>query len=165
MARHKKQVKKLDHDTAVYLAGLIDGEGCLRIGKNKKASSRGDYCYTPEVKLVLVHEPTIKYLADKLDWPYGHTKGNPEKNHQDTYIIRIGNFEGIISFIEQILPYLITKKEAAQTVLAFAISRRDNWEVSPYNKVPYTDYEISLFDKIKQLNRVGRLVETGGYNY
>lgn len=161
MARHRKTVQKLDHDTAVYLSGLIDGEGCIRISRSFKSSSRGNYCYTPEFKIVLVHEPVIKYIAGKLDWKYGHIKGNPNKNHQDTYIIRISNFEGLISLIEQVLPYLIVKKDAAETVLAFAISRRDNWEVSPYNKVPYTEHELSLYDKIKELNRVGRTTIQG----
>lgn len=153
MSRQLFKIPHLERDVAIYLAGLIDGEGCFFISKQKKHEASLGYAYSPEFKLVLTDESTIKWVADKLERGYIHTKGNISKNQRDSYDLRITDHEGLVAFIPQILPFMKIKKEAAQTMLEFCLSRRESRKES-YN-AGYKSTELSLFTQLRVLNRVG----------
>lgn len=161
MSRQFSDVPKLDKYVAVYLAGLIDGEASFWMGKSYKQEMANNYAYSASFKLVLVHEPTIKWVSERLNIGYRRQTGNPSKNHQDTYEIRTGQVDFIVKFIPQILPYMITKREVASTILEYCLSRQISRGIK-YN-APYTEDQLGLYHKIKQLNRVGRPVAIGGY--
>lgn len=164
MSRNILKIPKLEHDVLVYLAGIIDGEGCFYIAhkiKNMKKET-----YSPQFKIVLTDRKTIIWIADKLQREYTHIIGNFEKNHKDTYIVRISDREGLLSFIEQIIPYMILKQEVARNMLDFCKSRVKNWNINNSRKIAstYSNEELSMYSKIKQLNKVGKSTE-GGYLY
>ena len=160
MSRQFLSINKVDRDSAIYLAGLIDGEGCFFVSSYIK--NKGPYasrCYTPEFKISMTNEDTIAWVAEKLGVKYSHVLANPGKNHKDTYEIRMGSTQNIIELIPQILPFMITKKETAQVMLDFCSSRLINRKKFSYNKASYSPTEIGYFHKIKELNSVG----IGGY--
>lgn len=136
---------KLKKEVAIYLAGLIDGEGCFYISKK----SVPEY-YQPQFKIVLVDEPTIAWVAERLNRPYTHQLSKVGKNHKDTYTIRISDRAAVLAFIPQILPYMILKRAVASNMLEFCEMR----EI--YQKTDKTK-ELSMYLKNKQLNRVGIL--------
>jgi hypothetical protein len=52
MSRQLHPIPKLKRDTLLYLAGLIDGEGCFFIGNSPKHSRYSTKVYhTPEFKI------------------------------------------------------------------------------------------------------------------
>lgn len=154
MIRKLLQIPTLERDVAIYLAGLIDGEGCFYINRAKKHPTTLKYCYSAAFKIVLTDEKTIKRVAEKLKRSYTHVLSRKDKNHKDTYMLRISDRVGLVNFISQIISHMITKKEVAQFMLDFCKSRIRSYSGGDYH-VGYNDFEISLYDKIKNSNRVG----------
>lgn len=146
----------LQHDVLLYLAGIMDGEGCCLINKAfKHGKDAGSCCYTPTVKIVLTHEGVVKFLADKLNHPYSHIKSASDKNWKDTYRVSVCDLEGVGVLLRQLIPHLIVKKAAAEVLLSFCDSR---------NKLPnkrserhYSNFEIDCHAKLKTLNHRGRV--------
>lgn len=156
MSRQLAPIPKLKKEVAIYLAGLIDGEGCFFMSSSAKHSRYSTKTYhTPEFKIVLTDEATIAWIAEELNLTYGHTKGRTDKNHKDTYEVRIAKVDNLIAFIPQILPHLKVKRAVALLHLEFCESRKEQRSMSYHAK--YTDHELSLVNGIRLLNRVGIL--------
>lgn len=156
MSRQLIEVPELERDVAIYLAGLIDGEGCFWISRGTKHNSKyTKIYYTPEFKIVLTDEPTIAWVADVLGCTYNFQKANKGKNHKPTYEVRMSKVDNLIAFIPQLIPHLKVKRAVAVLLLEFCESRRQE-RMERYH-AKYTNNEMGVFDKIKRLNRVGIL--------
>ncbi|MCK5605455.1 hypothetical protein KAR91_26420 [Candidatus Pacearchaeota archaeon] len=102
-----------------WLAGLIDGDGCISIGKwkfkNKDGGSR--YVDKPYMKISLSHQNTIRYLSDKL-----HTgilkSGKQGQYRRSTRAVRLLS-EKLYFILPKLIPHLRLKKRNAE--LAFEI--------------------------------------------
>lgn len=156
MSRQLAPIPKLEKDTAIYLAGLIDGEGCFFMSSSAKHTRYSSKIYhTPEFKIVLTDEATIAWIAEKLNLTYGHTKGRIDKNHKDTYEVRIAKVDNLIAFIPQVLPYLKVKRAVALLHLEFCESRHEQRLLRYHAK--YSEHELNLAQGIRLLNTVGIL--------
>lgn len=106
-----------------YLAGIIDGEGCLSIRKTKnKSKAVGGYTdyYKSWMEVGMCHKPVIDFL-------YKHFGGRCHMYHQKPsgfhvykpvfYWVVVG--KNIRPILERVLPYLIEKKEQAEYLLLF----------------------------------------------
>jgi intein/homing endonuclease len=93
-----------------YLAGLIDGEGCIRIEK-----SGGRYRETPHTPTVCVTNanPTL------IMWVYNKFGGHLylKKNRTCWDIYWLG--KKAVEILKEVYPYLIAKKEQTELVFAY----------------------------------------------
>lgn len=92
-----------------YLAGIIDGEGCIRLANCGYAKRRviDLRIYNTDVRL-------IEWLRDNLGgYAYAHNK----KAHVCWQVHWSSKRAKVI--IEHVLPYLIVKKEQAEIALSF----------------------------------------------
>ncbi len=145
----KGPVPTFDAETTAYLAGLFDGEACIRIGLHEEGRVR---C-TAEVKIAMTHKPTMEWLSGVLDKPFcAHKSKNT--NARIAWSIRVSNVEGVISLLEQLLPFLKVKREVAESVLEFCYLRKPKINLSNDQRF-YTDEELALYSKVRRLNRVG----------
>lgn len=155
MGRRLFEVPTLRHDTAVYLAGLIDGEGCFSIVRAFKNKASTGFSYTARLRLVLTDEKTIAWVASEWVRPYHfHYHQTNTRNQKSTYRVEIGDIEGLISLLPQIIPYMITKRAAAEAVFDFCSSRRGNWRKAPKERW-YTTEEVQLYESVRLLNLRG----------
>lgn len=147
---HKAAVPQLDLETKVYLAGLFDGESCIRIAMH---NNDGRLRCTAVVKIAMTHRETMDWVGSVLERP---TKehGNSNPNARMAWSVQVGNVEGVISLLEQLLPYLRVKREVAVAVLAFCHSRRGK-ELLASGDRSYTADELSLYETVKELNKTG----------
>lgn len=93
-----------------YLAGLIDGEGSIRIEK-----SGGKYRYTPHNATVCVTNSNslmITWICDKFG---GHLYRKKGRTCWDVYWLG----ERAEEILREIYPYLTAKKEQAELVFAY----------------------------------------------
>ena len=135
-----------------YLAGLIDGEGCISISKqvnNYNNRGRSDYIqYGFRISVTNTSLKLMKWLISTFGGVY-YTKREATKKHSTSYEWRPkgrGNNEEILLGI---LPYLVIKTEHAKTGLS-------------YVRLPEQDpcsREI-LYQKLRLLNQKGPLPET-----
>ena len=99
------------HEIA-YLAGLFDGEGFIGIvsrGKNGRKK--------PNIEIKMSCETTIKYVAEKLNTSY-LLKPKERPHWKDQWRVRF-TYRRAETVVTLLLPYLVTKKDAAKKMLAF----------------------------------------------
>ena len=93
-----------------YLAGLIDGEGCIRIEGGVYSSRR--FSGTPTVALTNSSSKMIDWVLDKFG---GHLYRKKRRTCWDIYWLG----KAVIPILEGIYPYLTAKKDQAEIVLAY----------------------------------------------
>lgn len=134
-----------------WLAGFIDGEGC--IGFNK-ISGKHD-CHYPHVTIVNCHKPTIERIVEILSalgvryWVTTRKPKNNSKWKQDWTIV-IRGLRRVKPLLEFILPHLFTKKMQAEQVLDFI-----NHRLSLSPLASYGDKEKMIIAKLHELNHRG----------
>lgn len=96
-----------------WLAGFLDGEGCITILRQ----ARSDYVsYTAAIIVVNTHEPTIRYIQGTFGGKVYHIKGT-ERARDRWQWQAIGN--QAVDLAQQLEPYLVTKKKAAELLALF----------------------------------------------
>jgi len=104
-----------------YLAGFIDGEGCISSTKHKFIGNNNKrYCYyKPCIRIANTHKDTMIIIGKILDklgvsWTWYEQNRN---RWNSIYYISIRKKNSIILLLSEILPYLITKNEQARIML------------------------------------------------
>ena len=92
-----------------YLAGLIDGEGCIVIKKNK--STNRLYNYSLRLTVQMYHKDVIYAI-------YCRFGGNIHILKNKIWFWDIGGLDAG-DLLKELLPYLIVKKEQAELALNF----------------------------------------------
>lgn len=90
-----------------WAAGIIDGEGCIRLAKTVNRSRPS---YSLIVKIDMTHEPTIRRLGQILGYSLSYYKGSSTK--KQSWIVQWNGAEAyrVLKLLE---PYLFTKKHEA----------------------------------------------------
>jgi hypothetical protein len=105
----------MTESTAAYLAGIIDGEGCITISRHKPKSEKGDYTYTPCVVVAMTSEDVILYLHKNIKNGW-YTKPKVIGNGRQQYRFVVSGRHAM-DFVEEIKPYLVEKTEQAELFL------------------------------------------------
>lgn len=150
----KGPVRTMTHDECVYLAGLFDGEGTFMINAH---AFKGQHKYSAKVRLALSHKPAVEWVAKAIGVnvaPHGLGRNNTKS--RPMFRVAVENVEGIISLINQILPFLIVKREPAEVLLAFCRARlQSGYFTKSRTRSGYSPDEIALHGRLRDLNRVG----------
>lgn len=93
-----------------YLAGLIDGEGSIRI---EKGSTR--YHHSPTTPTITLTNTSTKMIDWALDKFGGHLYKKKNRSCWDIYWLG----KDVVSLLEGIYPFLTAKKDQAEIVLAY----------------------------------------------
>jgi len=93
-----------------YLAGLIDGEGSIRIEKGSSPHHHSPT--TPTVALTNTSSKMIDWVVLKFG---GHLYRKTNRTCWDVYWLG----KSVIPILEGVLPYLTAKKDQAEVVLAY----------------------------------------------
>lgn len=129
-----------------YIAGIVDGEGCIRLHKRTK---RKYVSYVPELTISNTSKALIEYLAETMGGCYHPRKRNNPK-HSPTWDWQAPtNFVAIADILSNILPYLIVKHTQCLKLLEYCNSR-----ISNYHK-PITDEEHDMYTIMRPLNSRG----------
>ncbi len=110
-----------------YLAGLVDGEGCIHIGKRASKNTP-----TPGYTLMLIISQSngdfLKYWMDRVGLGSLHYQEGPSRGSgiKDKYRVNCRrayawhiHSAGAGELIKEILPYLILKREQAELAIEF----------------------------------------------
>lgn len=132
-------MQKLPEWQLGYIAGIIDGEGCVTLIRNKTGyisqSIRVDMTSASCIRLL--YSSTLigaMYVADR-------------KGQRKVYSWQISDRLQVYSLLRAIHPYLIIKQEQAELVMQF-IERR-------IRKATMGSYDLELCNKVKDLKKVG----------
>lgn len=139
--------KNINKIIFAYLAGFIDGEGCINIYKTTPNKHHLKPRYELNVCIYNTHKPTMDYLQEIIN---SITKCNVRLRHRtgwkehwkDSCEIRCGTQQAKI-LLENVLPYMVTKKEQAKLALEFIKTK----EIKKGNQFrPLTKDESDFYD-------------------
>ena len=99
-----------------YAAGLIDGEGCIRIARNLKGKKEWNDQYYLEVNVHITDYEVLKWLRKK--WRGSILKRKKETHWKDNWNWKI-TAEGAKEFLRDIQPFSIIKKREIGLALTF----------------------------------------------
>jgi len=159
-----------------YIAGLMDGEGCIRIKKEKAyaCQDRKTPGYHASVQIKMVEEGAIRFVRDMLGGWYYRQKSSV-KNGRPLYCWQSSDRQAE-TILKTILPYLRVKHDQADLVLKLRTlqsnSKKHRTKVTGYRDFPdrfgtvrrVANYSLSdqyvaqcetLFLQCKEFNRVG----------
>jgi len=108
-----------DTDLA-WAAGIIDGEGCLSMNR-QRASTRKDLrtdTFRPLLKVTMGHRETIERLFEmfQVGSVQNHVARSKKVNASWTWLCQCAQ---VWPPLEQVFPYLLTKREEAELLLRF----------------------------------------------
>jgi hypothetical protein len=125
-----------------YLAGIIDGEGCLTIGAGNKGNVTN---YNSIIMVTSTSEKLVKWLQHNFGGNY-YQSGREVPNCKPAFIWRFLKKAEIEKLLLAILPYLIIKREQAILLLEFVRLPR---------LLQDSALRASMHQKMKVLNKRG----------
>ena len=135
-----------------YIAGIIDGEGCLSIHKTKHKNRKG---FGLSYQIVVSVEMCSKKIINILFNEFGGSMGTRirDKKWKRTYSWRISSNKAK-EFLIMILPYLIEKKPQAELLIECQENVISVWKGYRFNQQDVSIRE-KYYLKNKLLNQRG----------
>jgi len=132
-----------------YIAGFIDGEGCILLSKHKCKKSKRGFEWKPMIKITN-SDKHVLLLIQKVIGGY-IDKGQISNIGRKRVYQLVLNSSNLRKYLDKIIPLLIIKKKRAK-LLKLALDETINHRKSSYN---VSDVDIKLekiYHKIKELN-------------
>ena len=158
-------------ETLAYIAGLMDSDGHISIGRLKQASD--DYRYRYQIYFSntdagLINAYTGFLKTNGLTF-YIRRRPKNNQNYMTQYEVSINNMGGAKKFLEMVSPYLRgIKKEYSKIVLdflnkrinrkrRFRRKRNDKGQFTVGYSPPYLKDELALYKRYRELRAPQRL--------
>jgi hypothetical protein len=140
-------VNNLTETEKAYIAGLIDGEGCLTITK-QMLNGCVNYSYAILVIVSMTDERVIRYLHKVTGIGAVHFIRPPKPEYKDQWTWQLSRFQAL-ELIAAIVDYLIVKQDEARLILEFAqipIQRRKFGAIDPATSALRESYRIRVMN-------------------
>jgi len=138
-----------------YLAGIIDGEGTIRIGANNPPAKwpNRNIVYYASIGLGMTDKAVIELFAKKFG---GNLRKECVPNRKIVYRWGTCGSKVVPEIIKRLLPYLIVKKKQAELVIKFCEERKTTG-FRRNKKLPISELQRreEFYWKVKKLNAVG----------
>jgi len=132
-----------------YLAGLLDGEGCVGIQKKRSSSKRHEYDFDTRVIITNSNYSAICWIKEVtgLGCAYQYKRSSNIKwNVVHRWVVVSRNAR---EFLNAIYPYLIIKKEITDLCLTFPFNNHKHRSDERYEE------QIAYFQTVKDKNKRG----------
>lgn len=96
-----------------YLAGLVDGEGCIRLHPSNKGKYRK---YYPRLQVTNTYRSILDMLVDQYGGAVHSSKNELKPHWKEKHDWRLTG-DKARELLNQLLPYLIIKQDKAKEVL------------------------------------------------
>lgn len=144
----------LSETEKAYLAGVIDCDGSIYIGKNKRKNS---FVYLNKVGICNTNKKLIDYLMNKIEFSCSLDKRqetNFKVRRKNRYLLSLNHKQKIIEFLEQLVLYLIIKKKQAKLMIEFCENRLRQTKGKCNRFASYSDRDHEIYKEIKRLNHI-----------
>lgn len=144
-----------------YLAGIIDGEGCIRIAKQTATKELGKAPYSATVNCGMTNPVAVELLHQTFGGSIRDNKATC-KNASPCKPLRYWYLSGtnsVAAALRQLYPFLLVKKHQAAIVLDFCMNKTDG---RTPGGVPQEEqrWRESLYTACKALNHRGVAAST-----
>lgn len=133
----------MENKSLAYTGAIIDGEGCISIGKQNN-----------NLQLHISVANTDKGLIDFLLKNFGGNLyiGKQKEKRKQFWIWSLTGCKNAITFLEQVIPYLLIKRKQAEFALEFAKQRENILKLVREDR-KYTEEQIQLYKEVKKLKK------------
>jgi hypothetical protein len=145
--------------TLAYIAGIIDGEGTIRIHKMKpyKKNKQKNFSYAAGIGVGMVEKRVPSMLHDIFG---GSLLKECVPGKRPIWRWQVSGRLSVYKILEEIAPYLILKQEHAYAVMEFC----EDWH-TPYSRQQgLSSQELQrredAYQRLRKLNAVGVLATT-----
>ena len=145
---------KLSKTDAAYLAGFIDGEGCVAISRKTDPTMRAGYGYRLYLAASNTNRPIIDYVRRITGVGFIYNMNRPSKRHKQAYSWQVWSQQAR-GVLEQILPFLRIKRKRALIAIKFASTFTQCFGKTglPSN---VANAQKAVFARMKRLNKRGQ---------
>ncbi len=144
------KITATEHQYA-YLAGLIDGDGCVAFRKRRDKKTKSGFTFCPQL---IVVSKDLFFLEKLKETFFGHidTQGKSAFNGKQIWSLRFSTNE-MRAMLPELIPHLILKRREAELLLeGITITVRHR----------FSDYDPTgldrIVDAINALKKIGREV-------
>lgn len=132
-----------------YIAGILDGEGTIRICKHTTGLKNGGFYYSPTIAFFNTNGTMMGKIRDLLKTGNFCREDRINLKHKPRFSYTIASITGCKMVLEQIGDILIIKKPQAELLKEFLVIKANKEK----GKVTYR--ETQLYELIKELNHRG----------
>lgn len=147
---------EISTEDLAYVAGIIDGEGCIALWKNRETRYRKAISVTPGIGLGMTDSLIIDFIYANFGGCISHSQ--PKGNRKLVTQYSINSRKELKKLLTSILPYLRLKKQQAKLVLEFIEirekKRKNNHTFTKAGDSSF-DEEWKLWEKMQVLNKTG----------
>ena len=140
----KQKIRSQNRRTekSAYIAGIIDGEGSIYLGIQKKR------LFIPAISISNNDEKMLQFCKETLRFGYiSKRKCNISKNRPNhSWVHFIGKREDIVRVLIQVRPFLITKQKQADLLFEYCVNRLEI-------RQPYTERDYEIYRELRILNK------------
>ena len=146
------QYHKIPLEKLCYFAGLLDGEGCVRIAKLPSQSNKHKYDYRGSIQIGMTDERALKWVKANIGGNYYKGKNKTAKSKL-CYNWAMQQVTAM-PLLKCLAPYLIVKKEQAICYIQFAetLNRNCGCKGLSFEIVAYRE---KLYQRMRKLNKKG----------
>lgn len=141
-------VKPLSETDLAYVAGFLDGDGCISIGRNRARS--GNLAFFLLAKLYNTDYLVLKWIRDVLGFGSIYHTPAPltQRSKRINYALKFSSIESA-KLLHLLLPYLHIKQSQAQLGLEFQKQKR---RLGLAVQVKYNTAQRRYWGKMRKLN-------------
>ncbi len=151
ISRDGINTEKLSNEYLAYIAGYIDGEGCIRATKQSNGNAHGVHVFITNTYLPLLLEIKNNF-GGKVS-----IRSKSSDKHRTVFQWRISRRKDIKLFLTIILPFLKEKREQAKLMLEYCdlpILRSNRYSNNYADVLLARQKRIDLSEKISNLKKI-----------
>jgi hypothetical protein len=146
----KKSSPRLTIAEKAYIAGIVDGEGCIGIHKNARKSCKKGFCYRANIQIGVTDKKFINWLFKKIKLGTINNKGLKINRWKIVYCLSLCAKDSLI-LLELIKKYLIIKKKQAKILLKFINNKKYCNRLTDEESL----FQDKCYQQMKKLNQRG----------
>src|SRR5690349_20279552 len=131
---------------AAYLAGIVDGEGCIYVGKS------GNNYMSAWVAICMTHKPTIEWIGEVTGCGMVIEHRTKQQGRRKAWLWRLMSQQAV-PFLRELLPHLVTKKFQAEKYIALMQVVSENFGSNRPDSPAYPIRE-QLFKELRADKRI-----------
>jgi endogenous inhibitor of DNA gyrase (YacG/DUF329 family) len=112
-------VPELSEAARMYLAGLIDGEGCIQFTSKLQARADGSLPLHPALRITNTSMPLLERIVAVAGCGGIYERSRQSAAHRPLYDVTWSSGQAV-ELLRQLLPFLVIKRRQAEIVLAWA---------------------------------------------
>jgi len=150
-----------------YMAGIIDGEGCIRLGKcSGKKTMESTRSITPKYVAYIQLGMVEKVIPDLFCSTFGGSvREERVPGHRSMWRWAITSRPQVTKVLKTIMPYLIIKKKHAETIIKFCDGFvKTSRYTEPTLLAQETQRREDAYRTMRKFNAVGAAAETNREN-